>query len=87
VAAITAEELAFLDLLGLPVRAAGSALGHGLEPSCLAHVALAAAALGHGRLFAPLEAREAPMERPLREVLVTAWGHWRGEGMALVTRP
>jgi hypothetical protein len=38
-----------------------------------------------GRLFDPLEPAEAPMAAPLRQVLVTSWGHWRGEALALVT--
>lgn len=87
VAAPTQEERAFLDTLGLPVRAPATALGHGMEPGFIAHVALAAAAIDKGRLFAPLEASEAVMDAPLRQALVTSWGHWRGEAMALVTAP
>lgn len=86
VAAVTAEEFAFLDGIGLPVRATGTALGHSLEPTFVANVALAAACVARGALFAPLEAGEAAMAVPLRQALVTSWGHWRGEGMALVTQ-
>ena len=85
VAAATAEERAFLDVLGLPVRAGATAFGHSLEPSFPANVALAAMAVSRGTLFPPLEADEAPMDTPLRDVLVTSWGHWRGEALALVT--
>ncbi len=85
VAAATVEERAFLDSLGLPVRGLATAIGHGMEPAFIAHVALAAAALDQGRLFDPLESAEAPMAGPLRQALVTSWGHWRGEAMALVT--
>lgn len=81
----TAEEKAFLDPLGIPVRATATAMGHGLEPSFIANVALAAAAIGQGRLFGPLEAAEAPMDAPLKTAIVTSWGHWRGEATALVT--
>ncbi len=84
VAAATAEELAFLRDLGLPTRIPGNALGHSLEPSFPANLALAAMAVAQGRLFAPLADSEAPMDAPLRQAIVTAWGHWRGEGMALV---
>lgn len=84
VAAATAEEMAFLDGLGLPVRATGTALGHSLEPAFAANLALAAASVARGSLFAPLEAGEAAMAGPLRQAVVTGWGHWRGEGMALV---
>lgn len=86
VAAVTVEERAFLESLGLPVRGLATAIGHGMEPAFIAHVALAAAALDHGKLFNPLESAEAPMAGPLRQALVTSWGHWRGEAMALVTR-
>jgi 3-oxoacyl-[acyl-carrier-protein] synthase II len=86
VADATAEELAFLDGLGLPVRATGTAVGHSLEPAFVANVALAAASVARGSLFAPLEAGEAAMAGALRQAVVTGWGHWRGEGMALVTQ-
>jgi 3-oxoacyl-[acyl-carrier-protein] synthase II len=85
VAAPTIEERAFLDTLGLPVRGLATAIGHGMEPAFIAHVALAAAALDQGHLFNPLEPAEAAMTAPLRQALVTSWGHWRGEAMALVT--
>jgi 3-oxoacyl-[acyl-carrier-protein] synthase II len=85
VAAITAEEFAFLDKLGLPLRASGTALGHSMEPTFPANLALAAASLQHGRLFGALEPGEAPAAGALKQVLVTGWGHWRGESMALVT--
>ncbi|MBO0710567.1 MAG: beta-ketoacyl-ACP synthase [Acetobacteraceae bacterium] len=84
VPAPTREERLFLETLGLPSRATASALGHSLEPSFPASLALAAIALAKRRLFAPLEASEAPMEADLRQVLVTSWGHWRGEGLALL---
>ncbi len=82
----TAEEAAFLRRLGLPVRAAATALGHSLEAAFPASLALAAMAVARGRLFAPLEPAEAPMQSELRQVVVTSWGLWRGEAMALVTR-
>jgi 3-oxoacyl-[acyl-carrier-protein] synthase II len=86
VAAVTAEERAFLDTLGYPVRATATALGHSLEPSMPANLGLAAMAVRHGRLFAPLEeATEQAMTAPLTQALVTSWGHWRGEALALVT--
>lgn len=84
VAAPTLEEREFLGTVRLPVRASGTALGHSMEPSFPANLALAAIAVARGELFPPLEAEEAAMPRPLRSVLVTGWGHWRGEGMAVV---
>ena len=85
VAAITTEEQAFLASLGLPVRASATAIGATLEPSFPASLALAALAVQRGALFGPLEAAEQTMTAPLRQALVTSWGHWRGEALALVT--
>lgn len=85
VTAITAEEQAFLAGLGRPVRTTATALGHSLEPSFPASLALAALSVQRGTLFAPLEAAEAPMTEPLTQALVTSLGHWRGEALALVT--
>jgi 3-oxoacyl-[acyl-carrier-protein] synthase II len=82
----TAEEAAFLRELGLPVRAAATALGHSLEAAFPASLALAAMAVSRRRLFAPLESAEAPMPGELRQALVTSCGLWRGEATALVTQ-
>jgi 3-oxoacyl-[acyl-carrier-protein] synthase II len=85
----TAEERAFLDAHGdLAVRATGSYLGHGLEPTFSMNIALATLALQHNALFAPCDTSgfEKPMQAPLKQVLVTGVGHWRGEGLALVER-
>jgi 3-oxoacyl-[acyl-carrier-protein] synthase II len=84
VAAVTAEEMTFLGDLGLPVRGTATAFGHSLEPSFPANLALAALSLSRHRLFAPLEPDEQPMADELRQVLVTSWGHWRGEALAVV---
>jgi 3-oxoacyl-[acyl-carrier-protein] synthase II len=84
VAAATQEEAALLAELGLPVRATASALGHSIEPAFPASLALAALSVRHGALFPPLEAAEAEMTGPLRQTLVTGWGHWRGEALAVV---
>jgi 3-oxoacyl-[acyl-carrier-protein] synthase II len=81
----TAEERAFLDGVGVPMRAAATAFGHSIEPSFPAALALAAISVADGQLFPPLERAEAPMDVPLRQVLVSGWGHWRGEALALVT--
>jgi 3-oxoacyl-[acyl-carrier-protein] synthase II len=83
----TDEERAFLA--GHPdiaVRAPGSHVGHGLEPQFPFNVALAAAAISRGSLFPPADPTgvEKPMDGRVKQVVVTAIGHWRGEGMALV---
>jgi 3-oxoacyl-[acyl-carrier-protein] synthase II len=83
--AATLEEQAFLHELGLPVRASATALGSALEPSFPASLALAAMSVQRGVLFPPLESREQAMAAPLKQALVTSWGHWRGEALALVT--
>jgi 3-oxoacyl-[acyl-carrier-protein] synthase II len=67
------------------VRAAATAIGASLEPAFPASLALAAISVQRGALFGPLEAAEQPMTTPLRQALVTSWGHWRGEALALVT--
>jgi 3-oxoacyl-[acyl-carrier-protein] synthase II len=84
--AATAEEASFLADLGLPVRGIATAFGHPVEASFLAGLALAATAVHRGRLFAPLEPSETAMEAPLNQALVTSWGLWRGEALALVTK-
>ena len=84
-AAPPTEKKTFLRDLGRPVRAGGTALGHSLEPSVIANVALGAISVSRGKLFNPLEPAEAPMTEPLKDVLVTSWGHWRGEALAHVT--
>jgi 3-oxoacyl-[acyl-carrier-protein] synthase II len=83
-AASTAEEMSFLAALGLPVRAATTALGNSVEPSFPASVALAAMSIARGRLFPPLEPAEAAFEGAPKGLFVTSWGLWRGEATALV---
>jgi 3-oxoacyl-[acyl-carrier-protein] synthase II len=83
----TAEEHAFLA--GHPdiaVRATAAHLGHGIEPQFAMNVALAAIALSEGRLFPSFDSSgfERAMDAPLRRVVVTGVGHWRGEGLALL---
>ena len=84
-AAPTTEEQAFLRTVGLPMRASVTAFGTTLEPSFPASLALAAMSVQRGSLFPPLEEAEQAMTGKLRQALVTSWGHWRGEAMALVT--
>jgi len=82
----TTEEALFLARLGLPVRGVATALGHPVEASFMAGLALAATAVHRGRLFAPLAPSEAAMDAPLEQALVTSWGIWRGEALARVTK-
>ena len=66
------------------MRATGTHFGHGLEPQFPANIALAAAALASGRMFAPATAFERRWMRRCARVVVTSIGHWRGEGLALI---
>ncbi|MCC6888970.1 MAG: beta-ketoacyl-ACP synthase [Hyphomicrobiales bacterium] len=83
----TSEERTWLTTAvpALPARATGTHLGHAAEPQFVMNVALATVALRHRKLFAPASAPcEAAMHEALAQVVVTAVGAWRGEGMALV---
>jgi 3-oxoacyl-[acyl-carrier-protein] synthase II len=83
----TDEERAWLKSLpDVPARATGSLLGHGLEPQFSMNIALATLALGREKLFPPADSSgvEREYEGALERVAVTAVGHWRGEGMALI---
>ena len=83
----TGEERAWLKTLPeVPVRATSSILGHGFEPQFAMNIALAALALGREKLFPAVDTSgvEREYEAPLERVVVTAVGHWRGEGMALI---
>ena len=85
----TSEERAWLKSMpDVPVRATGTYLGHGLEPQFAMNIALATLALGREKLFpgAATSGVERGYEGPLDRVAVTAGGHWRGEGMALVEK-
>ncbi len=89
VPAPTREEREFLQGLEHPhaVRGTAAALGHGLECAFVMNLALAAAAARRRRLFAPLSSDptiEPRLETQISQVLVTQWGHQRGEAMALV---
>jgi 3-oxoacyl-[acyl-carrier-protein] synthase II len=86
----TSEERTFLARHPeLAVRATGSYLGHGAEPQFVMNIALAVVALGRGTLFPPGDDSgvERPMQGPLKRLIVTGVGHWRGEAMALVEAP
>ena len=92
---ITAEEHQFLASHpdAGPVRGAAAALGHTMEASFLTNLSLAITCLERGRLFPPLAPADAPADpieaRPseaVERLMVTGWGHYRGEGTALIER-
>jgi 3-oxoacyl-[acyl-carrier-protein] synthase II len=83
----TTEEREFLSRrAGVPVCETGTFLGHGMEAQFPMNVALAALAVQQGRVHAPTRGGvAAPSQNDaLTQIVVTAVGHWRGEGMALV---
>lgn len=84
----TSEERQVLSEIGLPVRATGTHIGHGLEAQFLANVALGCQALKSGELFPPAgsgDTGETP-SKGICQALVTSVGNWRGEGLALIER-
>lgn len=87
----TARERAWLEGDGgcdVPpsIRGYGTMLGHCLEAQFPAGVGLAAIALSKGQLYRPFDASgfELAHSGRLERVLVTTFGHWRGEGMAML---
>jgi 3-oxoacyl-[acyl-carrier-protein] synthase II len=93
--AITAEEKDFLEAVRAErpdamVRGTGEAVGHAVEAAFLQNIILGLDCLERSRLFPPLSADE-PLEadagdRDVDQVLVTGWGHLKGEGMALLEK-
>jgi len=83
----TGEERTFLtDQVKAPIRATGTYLGHAMEPQFPINIALAATVVSRGKLFPPGDKSgvESPTDTAITQVMVTAVGHWRGEGLALV---
>ncbi|BBK40736.1 beta-ketoacyl-ACP synthase II [Allostella vacuolata] len=85
---VTAEEKEYLAARGpaIAVRGTAAAIGHGVEASFPANVALAAWCAEGRAGFPPLsdDPIEAPAAGPLDRVVVTGWGPRRGEGMAVL---
>ncbi len=68
------------------IRAPASLMGAGIEASFPAFVALGAMALSRKGFYRPYDTSgvERPATTTPESLLVTSWGHWRGEGMALL---
>jgi len=84
----TAEERVFLQAHAeVPFRATGSYIGHGIEAQFPMNVALAALAVSRGTLFPGYseERLAQPASGVLQQAVVTSVGHWRGEGLGLVS--
>jgi len=85
------EELQFLSEVrksGMDpvVRAWGSMFGHTIEAHFIVGIALAALALSKSDFYPPFD--ESGVEQTRKtwadQILVTTFGHWRGEGLGLV---
>jgi len=89
----TNQELAFMKGLEdkgyeLALRGYGAVLGHSVEAHFPAGLGLAALAASKGAFYTPFD--DSGFERPSDEgavpILVTTWGPFHGEGMALVEK-
>ena len=84
--ATSAERRALADF-GLPVRATGTYIGHGVESQFLANLGIGCAVLEHGTLFPPTGSGDTgDSASGVSQVVVTGVAHWRGEGLALIER-
>ncbi|MBR0654384.1 beta-ketoacyl-ACP synthase [Plastoroseomonas arctica] len=84
-AAVQADEARFLAALPDAVtRRPGTLIGHGTEASFPAHVALAATAIGEGGFYPVLDPADTVSRAAPRQILVTGFGIFRGEALALV---
>jgi 3-oxoacyl-[acyl-carrier-protein] synthase II len=83
----TSAEHAVLKEIGLPIRNTGTYIGHGVEAQFTANLAIACAAIEHGKIYPAAGGADAGAGPPnLSQVVVTGVGNWRGEGLALVER-
>ena len=88
------EELEFLNGLadrGIQpaVRGVTSILGNTLEAQFPINVILASLAISRGAFFDPFDDSgvEQSFSGEPQQVLISNWGHWRGESLALVGKP
>jgi 3-oxoacyl-[acyl-carrier-protein] synthase II len=83
----TSEERTFLgERPDYAVRATGTRFGHMVDAQFALGLGLAALSISRRSLFPPGDSSgvEIEMSKPPTQIVVTATGHWRGEGMALV---
>ncbi|HWZ38054.1 MAG TPA: beta-ketoacyl-ACP synthase [Bradyrhizobium sp.] len=83
----TSEERTFLgEHPDFAIRATGTRFGHNLDTQFALGLGLAALSISRHTLFPPGDSSgvEIEMSKPPTQIVVTATGHWRGEGMALV---
>jgi 3-oxoacyl-[acyl-carrier-protein] synthase II len=83
----TAAERKVLKDFGLPVRATGTYIGHGVEAQFLANLGIGCAVLEHSKLFGPTGSGDTgDCASAVSQVVVTSVGSWRGEGLGLIER-
>lgn len=71
------------------IRGVTTLLGNTLEAQLPLSVILASLAISKGEFFSPFDdsgAEKAYTDAP-QSVLISTWGHWRGESLALVEKP
>ena len=89
----TSDERQFLagleaEGLNLEVRATGTMLGHSFEAQFPAGLALAALAISRHENYPAFDNTgfEKPASGPMDRALITSWGHWHGQGLALLEK-
>jgi 3-oxoacyl-[acyl-carrier-protein] synthase II len=88
------EEHEFLDNLSSrgispAIRGVTTVLGNALEAQFPVNVALASLAISRGAFFSPFDDSGAEQEfsGSPEQILISNWGHWRGESLALIGKP
>jgi len=88
------EELDFLSDLSVrgfspAIRGVTTILGNNLEAQFPVNVALASLAISKGAFFDPFDDSGVEQEYPgnPERILISCWGHWRGESLALIDAP
>ena len=88
------EEHEFLDELsgrGInpAIRGVTTVLGNTMEAQFPVNVILASLAISRGAFFDPFDDSgvEQAFSGSPEQVLISSWGHWRGESLALVDKP
>jgi 3-oxoacyl-[acyl-carrier-protein] synthase II len=89
----TRQEMAFIQNLGnsgyeVALRGYGNVFGHSVEAQFPAGLALACLAASKGTFFEPFDTSGVECEAPdeVSQIIVTTWGPFHGEGMALVEK-
>ncbi len=83
----TSAERDVLKAIGLPVRNAGTYMGHGVDTQFMANLAIGCTVIEHGKLFPPTGSGDTGDSPPgLSQIVVTSIGNWRGEGLGLIER-